>query len=556
MSLMKRHTMLLVALLAILNGCISNEEEILNKDASRKVYVTVDTRGILKESSEENTPPVISSIRLLVFSSSTGECVGNEKFQQIETQSDGSCKVGPMALSAYVDDQSIDVYAILNEDGFCSTIAETGKALGYELSRLSIGSLKTTLTTLLQKPLRFTNSSFDTNTEPAFVMCASRENIAVTTSSGSPFTINLTPGEEDAIPRSMAKITINEIIGEAQKDVSSIFVSDIRLIRVSQTYSLNGNQAETSNKPTEITIGEKNLSGYYDRNWDGTVTVQYNGEIELRSTLDERYYKVRDGKHEDSYAFNGTPFNYEHKNLGDRAKEAKKENYDALRTALISKYPSDFSDGILDDAEAKTVNISTTEWRIPTLKSVYVPENKEADKNLATAIAITLTIATPELVSADELYNYLSSYPIFSITDGVMIGDLTNNRDKEDFFKNNANYCWADNPDRINVNGGNDHLYNYFIGPFYATRKGYIHQTFTRSENAVPWTGFNIRKQQFIIPVNNKNVDSDYSIKRNKHYKITLKVDNETYRLIPSTKSGTHHNDCPIKTTVEVSPIE
>lgn len=559
MNRLNKHiAILILSLPLLLIGCTILDEETPIGGESGKSYLEVNVEGLLTRGDADGITPTVNSIRVLVFGEN-GEFLGNRKVAI-------SSSSIPLTLPTNVYGKKIYVYAVLNEDdSYCSTL-ESGVALSTELAKFTNNpGDRTAFLNLMNQPLKFDPANADASAEKIFLMYAKNEDVLVNSKAtqDNPFPVNLSETED--VPRSMAKITIESINGDADADAAKVFVTDIRLENIPTSYSLSGENAgaDTDLKFAEITMGDK--SEYNNRGWDGIIATAYFGSAAESVQTDERCYLMskdanyRNTTKNNRWLFEGTKRSYNKSGAlvkGDCGESGSIttiiDNLDKLTSFKITK----------QSVSITRTNISFLKnslWNLNIDESIYVPENNPQESKNATAIAITLMIKNPILnnVTNDKLasranmgfYTYTvgkndSSFPI-----------KTDNNTVQTFFMNNANeeydYWYG--------------AYYWYLDNFKGSRTGsFDNVSFDSSMDGITTSWNDYKSYTFHIPVNNQNIDGDYSIKRNNHYQVSLKVTKATYDAIMKSgrvASGTQSralpaDQCPLEVSVKVSPLQ
>ena len=505
--LIKHIAILILSLPLLLIGCTVLDEDTPIGGESGKSYLAVNVEDLLTRGSTDEMPTV-KSIRLLVFGEK-GEYFENRKV----AISSSSIPSIPLTLPTNVYGKNIYVYAILNEDGsYCSTL-ESGVALSTELAKFTNNSGdRTAFLNLMNQPLKFNPANADASAEKIFLMYAKNENVLVNSKAtqDNPFPVNLSETED--VPRSMAKITIESINGDADADAAKVFVTDVRIENIPTSYSLSGENAGTDMTFADIAMG-KGID-YTDRNWNGgIITGTYAGSITEKEKTDDRCYSLG-GR---AWSFSGWPTEYKSSDIGgDCAKSASEVRAITEGLGFCDFYPLGDIDLTLDRGYPKYFS-SATPWKVSLGQSVYVPENKGDNK--ATQIVITLMIKEPTLSGVTK-YQIAEQAELggwdYYVSDGYEEKEIPATFKDDNAFKSFFERDKYLKYEGFYNNKGKYRYYAYLCG-FMGKRTSEITDAVVDSETegvTAEWTTTTTVKT-FTIPVNNQNVDGDYSIKRN-----------------------------------------
>lgn len=550
--LIKHIIILILSLPLLLIGCTILDEETPIGGESGKSYIAVNVEDLLTRGSADEMPTV-KSIRLLVFGEN-GEYLENRKV----AISSSSIPSIPLTLPTNVYGNNIYVYAVLNEDdSYCNTL-ESGVALSTELAKFTnkFGD-RTAFLNLMNQPLKFNPANADASAEKIFLMYAKNENVLVNSKAtqDNPFPVNLSETED--VPRSMAKITIESINGDADADAAKVFVTDVRIENIPTSYSLSGENAGTDMTFANIAMG-KGID-YTDRNWDGIVAATYSGSVEESVKTDDRCYLMsRDAygsKTNDSnrWLFNGTKSVYTKQDDLGKGDCGRSGSITTIIDELDNLNSFKITNQSVSIDETNISFLKNSRWNLNIDESIYVPENNPQDDKSVTSIAITLMIKNPVLnnVTDDKLASEAEmGYYTYTVGDyNSPFPASTNTGTVQTFFMNNAKeeYYWYN-------------VYYWYLDNFKGFRIGsFKNVSFDSSMNGITTSWNDYKSYTFHIPVNNKNVDGDYSIKRNNHYQVSLKVTKDTYNAIANSRAQSRAlsaDQCPLDVSVKVSPLQ
>ena len=430
---------------------------------------------------------------------------------------------------------------------------------------------------LLGTPLTYESASAEvTPDEPAFVMCAYRENVTIErghTSAENPFVIALSTADNPT-NRTMAMITVNNIESDASSQLSNTaraFVLAAELINVPNSYLWDrvDNKAGTASGSLHFTLKEPGSDQCLARTWDGTISCQYDGALEQVNRLDKRYYRTtKDTRTGWNFAESGFAYDKNDETLGSR-----KECLDKLKTDLNAAFAAgeDVTEGIvaLSEMDRQTLVVSETPWTVEIGKSWYVPEKVVDDANDSPiAIRLRLAVATPDLSVSlttwsewEHLVGSITKTSDYSFgnNDTKVSSINVSDKDVEAAFNENKHYCWSNDPDMVDKPRENGKGYWYFIDNFMQLKQGQINHLFQTGDNNVTtgWKGITTTEKvkEYIIPINNKNVGGDYSVRRNVHYQVSLTVTDDTYQALNSLGTGGASRPY-VRGSVSVKPLK
>lgn len=276
--------------------------------------------------------------------------------------------------------------------------------------------------------------------ELPFLMCA-YDTVNVTSGSESaPSEIDMTGLTSDSyafnMRRSMAKVVIESIEGGVDMngnpitdqnlltETSAIHILDVELINVPDTFYWNDDEIEgTSNKFVAnpyngaylyprgngfnlgvSSDGSNTDQGYYEREWNGEITV--SGSITFtRTDMLETLYKTNSNSSSYglipayifTYDYANDPDHY-FLNMGNFA-----DFYFNTYIAGGNYVPGPYTPKKWD---LSSIQIQPSTWTLSLDKQAYyIPENITTDKNNQTAIRIRASIATPTAYITDEEIN-------------------------------------------------------------------------------------------------------------------------------------------------------
>ncbi|WP_286861704.1 MULTISPECIES: hypothetical protein [unclassified Proteiniphilum] len=299
---------------------------------SSQIILPSDTTGDLESIT-------IESLRIIVFSKTTGQIVTNKLF---DVGNLSLASKDPLTGNWIIDFSHIVVetkpgesivYVVLNEN----IMTISNQTLTGALNMLS--SLAE-MQTLVKTPLSYTTPLrviFDTNRkpiEPPFIMFTFDEfNIAPDRPAENPYTADLRGPNESlkgfALDRTMAKVTIDSLSsypipgGPAtdNEKTSYIFILKMGLTNVPMQYLWSPNRLQsTPPSPNPYTVPpsaytgayqyidfglEDPTLGYYDRDWNGNVQLLIDADAhEVQELKDSRIWYTGLGSGAGSYTLN------------------------------------------------------------------------------------------------------------------------------------------------------------------------------------------------------------------------------------------------------------
>lgn len=525
---------LLLAACLLFSSCIYDFYE--EEEIDVPVLMSIQTKA-----GSEDDELKLETVRLLIFDES-GVCTYNGFYSRNKLDRQG--------LYVFLNDElrlkggEYEIYAILNENGDYSTL-EDGSTLSSLVSSSSVTKDQ------VQQLLKW-NGTSPRDEEPLFVMMArKKQTITVSTLNTIRFDIDGTTAK-----RPMAQVVIGSI-SSSSGDIASnskIFVKDMRLVNIPQSYCLDGSNSGSSLLTDSEMLSLSGLpldaNGFFSRNWSGEASATFcNWEIQdmeedyrLYFTKDDNKlnannWKMQYAKESFSQSVADNIYKYT-----DPQNEFPKNTLKSILTSLSDKDRDNASkDGHYGSShyridQTSQISLSEDAWSVEIGKSYYIPEHISADRDKCTALEITLCLAEPVLdISAclwgemPSTWSYYSSETYLGLDKDNIATELASMN----------SYAYVAQFVRTEDAGdGNRYV---FIGDF--SRRKSLEQNFSASETAslpkgaiLSWNP--VKEITVRIPVNDRNYDSDYSVRRNTRYNVTLKVTDSTYGLFSDTKAG------------------
>lgn len=567
-----KHIAYLFSLLLTLTGCLHDPQT--DVEEAGKTYVSAQIELFTRATANAEASAVkVESLRLLAFNED-GMCIFNRYYDTFQRSADHSVVSlnAPLSLPRERDDMKYHFYVVLNEHGFCSN------GLSDALAQLTEGrTCYPSFVNLLGTPLTYESASAEvTSDEPAFVMCAYRENVTIErghTSAENPFVIALSTADNPT-NRTMAMITVNNIESDALSQLSNtarVFVLSAELINIPNSYLWDqvDNKAGSASGSLHFTLKEPGSDQCLARTWDGTISCQYDGALEQVNRLDKRYYRTtKNTKTGWNFADQGLQYDKNTEEL-----DCRKDCLTKLKTDLNTAFASgeDVTEGIvtLSEMDGQTLVVSETPWTVNIGKSWYVPEKVVTDANDSPiAIRLRLAVATPDLSVSlttwsewEQLVGSITKTSDYSFgyNDTKVSSIAESDKAVKAAFNENKHYCWSTDPDMVDKPRESGKGYYYFIDNFKQLKQGTIHHLFQTGDNYVTtgWKGITTTEKvkEYIIPINNKNVGGDYSVRRNVHYQVSLTVTDDTYNALNSLAAGGASRPY-VRGSVSVKPLK
>lgn len=590
------------------------------------------------DAEEDGEKLAVESLRLLVFDAVTNNCIYNDVPSSEQTYIPTIEGVGYWELTATATlsdislSDKLDVYAVLNENAAGWSELAGGKGrLGTALAE--VRELRE-FVELLETPLLFDESASEAGVgEPAFVMCGYKKNISIRECSieNGSYVIWLDDSnqENQAVERTMAMITITTVTGTGEKTisnelgdvgaihaVSSIFVLDLSLVNVPDSYVWNNSQENDVNSTISISVTgsksgsyEDDMTTYFDRKWEGTIEQEVTAKYtQGKAPVDEsgqevRLYNFGAGGGNDSWFTllditrrNGTGGNF---NGGGKIgavgmeqledgiwgpviwglsfqerinQDGKIPSNEGNLTAVINDYFDLTKDGEFEWGDPEVVRkeewttVDGGDWAVSIDKSWYIPEKIASEKDQAIALKITLALAEPKIGE----FNW--EHPDIEWDDSkyVVQGDtLVIGAANATFFHDYSKACYAHQPEIVEGEEGFVENYNntgrywYFIGGIESLREGDTGDHFIQEITGMDQTSWKVDVStatstiDFIVPI--AAINGDYSIHRNTKYAISIQVNDNTYDAIVAAQNGNtrslNSNTPPITLQVETTEL-
>lgn len=402
------------------------------------------------------------------------------------------------------------------------------------------------------------------------------------------------------------KITSEPVSGHTSgADVPKVFVLGVWIDNVPAGTAWGTEDGSLgSATPVSIKVGAANEStGYYDRKWSGHVTEDITVNATRTEATFAKYWRTGDNtdekgggpKKNEKWSFgSSTAYTYTSGKSNPNAND-KKNAYNAAVTGaglidntyaagntvgtLIGALAGQFGEGMINYTEFENnsivsgseanLTVSPDYWTVNLNEGYYVPENIATSAAGSTCIKVRVAVAHPALSAASVTvadiskptalndgtlgtFSYtLDGYNLQSAKINYLKPDNTySEREKNwvpDVFKDNGHVVYSDDidyevikPDDEGDNWYDDHdSFKVYVDGFCRVVDGQATVQITdRTPNAV--FSWNITPTDYVditIPVS-----SDFCVRRNTRYTITLHVDDTTWAnnglSTRSSKSG------------------
>lgn len=592
---MKNKVLLFVTLLAFATSCTfvdtnspvgePEPDDTYMSLRSSQIYLPTDITD--SEGAVESI--TIESLRIMVFSKTTGKVVTNKLFDisglptAVKDPDTGDWVVDFSNIKVTTKPGPSIVYVVLNEN----IMSISGQTLTGALNAIStIAGMQTLVNTPLSytNPLRVVYGTDGKPIEPPFIMSTFDEIIIPPNQpEETPFIADLRgPSETQKgfeLDRTMAKVTLQSISsnprypGEPTNNVetSYIFILKVGLVNVPTQYLWSPNRLQTT-PPADPTYAvpmpaytgsyqtidfglEDPVLGYYDRIWNGSITATATAPVTWTATGSGEVYKIANNagggsygtitNDNDAYGY-GKPLPANLATMTDAEIKAYKEinfnsivnsgNFlDYMNTIFLAGGTGGFtfSDVTFGDEANVTANINPAYWQLKQEKiSYYVPEHileNKASTEKSTKLHVKAVIA--KLPDINSLVPELDPNKI--VWSGDFSFPVMSDYDLIRLLK--SRLC------QTGKNAGK-YLYYWDISGFKGTRQGTITQDFENIEFDVT-NSENIK--DFYLPIYNTPTPEnpvDYNIYRNHEYKFSVHA-LEQWSPLRSATSGTAGNE-------------
>ncbi len=338
---MKNKLLILTLLLPLWMGCsYDNADDCIEEDPGSTYMSLRSSQIILPSDSEDEVESItIETLRILVFSKTTGMLVTNKLFS-VEDLSLATYDSETGKWSIDFSDMVVEtrpgpsiVYVVLNEN----IMSISGQTLTGALNMIStLTEMQTLVNTPLfyTTPIRVIYDSGGKPVEPPFIMSTFDEfDIEPNRPIDNPYMADLRGPDESlkgfALDRTMAKVTIESVSsypiegGPAtnNEETSYIFILKMGLANVPMQYLWSPNRLQpTPPNPNPYTVPvpaytgayqdidfglEDPDLGYYDRDWNGSVRLLINANAyEVQELKDSRIWYTGRGSGSGSYTLN------------------------------------------------------------------------------------------------------------------------------------------------------------------------------------------------------------------------------------------------------------
>ncbi|MGM9780756.1 MAG: hypothetical protein ACI3Y7_02765 [Candidatus Cryptobacteroides sp.] len=541
---------LLLAACLLFSSCIYDFYE--EEEIDVPVLMSIQTKA-----GSEDDELKLETVRLLIFDES-GVCTYNGFYSRNKLDRQG--------LYVFLNDElrlkggEYEIYAILNENGDYSTL-EDGSTLSSLVSSSSVTKDQ------VQQLLKW-NGTSPRDEEPLFVMMAKKsQTITASALNTIRFDIDGTTAQ-----RPMARIVVNSISASSGDLASNakIFVKDMRLVNIPQSYSLDGGGTGSLSLTASGKLSESGLpldaNGFFSRSWNGEASASFRKyEIQdmkagynLYLTTDNRRLNSKDWNMQNANAsfskdvvdniYNSYPSTTDKNNVFP--KNSLQTILEALANAKDSEYGSSYNK--ID--QLSPTSLSPDAWTVEIGKSYYIPEHISTERDKCTALEVTLCLAEPVLDVSAYVWGEMPTSDWSYYSSETYIGLNKANLSPELTSMSSSDYV----AQFVQTEAASEGKYYIFIGDF--SRRKSMDQVFSISaSDSVPkglsWSPVAESEIIVLIPVNDKNFDSDYSVRRNTSYNVSLKVTDSTYGLFAGTKATSSGCSCVLLSEVSIDRL-
>lgn len=577
---MRKKIILLIFSLTLFGSCIyddlSNSEECLVDDtyiAFRSSNITVPTENNAGLKIESIT---LKTLRIIVFSKSTGNVVTNEVFDISNYTDPTSANNWTVDFSNIVVKTKPGlsvVYVVLNEDVTMLGSQPLTASLNLVSNLTGMESLVNSSLTYSPRKVTYKTDNI-TPDEPPFIMSTYGEfMIPSGRTYSTPYLADLrgpsTSQKGFELDRTMAKITLDSVSSYPMTDgqvtdkiaTSFIFILKMGLINVPQTYLWSPNRLPTTPpnpNPYPTTVPAYNgpfqtidfmledpVKLHYNRTWNGKITATATANVRWRQygsdNSDVKVYKV-----EKSAGINGysTVYSPQYK-VKDTIPSINSGNFP---TALIELYFTGDAGTVFDPGDLVYTNTVVTPtvtgayWSLNDKNiSYYVPEHILQDKTSPTnATKLYVKAAKASIVLDPESVEFTKNQVIW---DNALPNNQPNwnyppsNTDTYNLVLKSFRFVSWDRyvaagykiiMDGVNKNvgiydGPDKEYIHFWVGPkFWREATGKISITLDAPEFSKIADSQNIK--EFYLPIVNGTSQSplDYNIYRNHEYKFSV----------------------------------
>ncbi len=489
--------------------------------------------------------PVVNSVRIVAFDGN-GQCVLNQLYTSGWTASTGS---NDEYVINFDDDitmststsMNYDIFAVLNEEGY--TLAGSTSSLSSLFGGITVGSQSMIVFNSYFSGKAAYSATLSSGSEPAFLMGAFKAISIPKGSSSSAYNVQF-----DVMRRSLAQVTVTGISStNATIDEASIQIQEISLVNIPSSFVWGDNDGSLGKNPLSIALAAPGSDGFIARTSGAlSCSVTYS-DLAQTKTTDAKLYSTAAKVMEfcDESAAYKWYNNKADQNTAAKARENASKDFDnvsIVKTPLTNHFSN--INGTLSYTE--TPNYGTpSAWTIDLGSSYYIPENISASDSTATCIKVRATIATPGL-SEDAIISRASwgSETFFAGSNAV---NLSSKENLKNFIKNYAStkevsFEYTDKGKTVTTTAYLVYLDNLSCS---VTASNITATNEWRPTSHV---------YDFLIPINNKAFDDDYSVRRGTKYTVTLHVNQGTYDNL-ATKACAEAVPFGISATVETEKL-
>lgn len=563
---MKNKLLILTLFLPLWIGCFYDiPGDHIEKDTGTTHMSLRSSQIILPSDNEGKLESItIESLRILVFSKTTGMVVTNKMFP-----------VGDLTPATYdaTDGWSIDfsnivvetrpgpsiVYVVLNEN----IMSISGQTLTDALNKLStVADMETLMNTPLSytTPLRVTYDTGGKLLEPPFIMSTFGEfDIPEGLDRNNPYTADLTGVNQGfKLDRTMAKVTIDSLSSYPiyplltdNTKTSSIFILEMGLVKVPMQYFWSPNRTQTGPSTYDPSYAVPRPPytgiyqhfnfplpnpelGYYERDWNGNIQFNFTATGYKTQTKKARIWWSGEAMGSKGYTLDKYALDAY---IGDKYNTSKEyhDDYNGGKPDTLELNQGNWPTWALDKLNDTTLAFGPTQYVFEdpdfspvltggywTLKekniSYYLPEHilaSIADTTNSTKLRVkAVNVPLPTTISPEESSNIVWHTQNWGPWEYAVVAG-------EPVTQALLNTLWGFERDTIVVAGIRRpiirHYWNLGLRVAKGTNSGSLENVQFKNITSSPDT------KVFYLPIRNTPADPvDYNIYRNHEYKFSV----------------------------------
>ncbi len=519
---MKRIISYIIFATAVVLASCTKEQDITDPGTAEGISLDVKLSFSTKAVSDA---PIVNSVRILAFDANQ-QCLLNTRTTDftLNEVSDGyEITFDDIFALTAATSSSVDVFAVLNEDGYA--LENTESSLSSLLAALTVGNKELAKFNSYWKSRVTYTATPDTGTEPVFLMGASA-GYDISEGDSQLASVSIDFG---TIGRTMAQVTVDKISSDGSTAAACVIIQNVALVNVPAGIAWSTNPGSRGFSPVTIDFEGEGEDGWYvPTACTSTFRGTYSSISRTKSTSDRFYfvkYNNDDNKATMDFVKIGGAKTYNDNNNAKKAAENAKDGWSTAYSNLASHFASINPDTF---TYTPSENFTAGTWTVSLGNSYYVPENITSTTDDCTCIRVRAAIAEPGLTK-EQIAEKASWYSAVYKTNGSTISSTYNANNLKGYTKTESITVTVTN-DR-----GKTEEKTYYVAYFDGLTMSQTASTLYVNE--LCWSPTE-HIYDFLIPVNNKAFDNDYSVRRNTKYTVSLTVAESTATTLATKAAG------------------